>query len=447
MEQDISKIWENFMKLLRQNSRSEISFSTWFQRMVPKEIDKNNNKFIITVPNEFIKNYLSNSDLNMKLLSKCMYEASGIAYEIEILAGDDEDPNSSLPIEDAFEKSRLNPKYIFENFIVGKSNEFAHAASLAAAESYENPEAAHSNPLFIYGGVGLGKTHLMQAIGHFVLQQDISKKVLYVTSEQFMNELIDSIKNGRNEEFRRKYRSVDLLLIDDIQFIADKESTQEEFFHTFNALHGANKQIVLTSDKPPKDIKSLKERLVSRFAWGLVVDIGPPDLETRIAILRAKSDSEGFDVPENVINYIAENVRSNIRELEGALTRVKAFSKLTKGVITEDIAKQAIKDIYKVKTVRVVDAKRIKEVISKNYNITIDDILSSKRTANIAFPRQIAMYLTRTLTDLSLPMIGQEFGGRDHTTVMYAINKIDTRIKKDSEFSIEVQGLIKEIKK
>ncbi len=191
----------------------------------------------------------------------------------------------------------------------------------------------------------------------------------------------------------------------------------------------------------------MKERLVSRFAWGLVVDIGPPDLETRIAILRAKSDSEGFDVPENVINYIAENVRSNIRELEGALTRVKAFSKLTKGVITEDIAKQAIKDIYKVKTVRVVDAKRIKEVISKNYNITIDDILSSKRTANIAFPRQIAMYLTRTLTDLSLPMIGQEFGGRDHTTVMYAINKIDTRIKKDSEFSIEVQGLIKEIKK
>lgn len=448
MDQDISKVWDNFMKILRQNSRSEISYSTWFQRMSPKELLIDENKFIISVPNEFIKNYLSSSKLNMDLLTNSMYEATGSMYDIEIVTSfnsSDENSNSDT-YQDVVLRSRLNPKYIFENFIVGKSNEFAHAASLAAAESYENPEAAHSNPLFIYGGVGLGKTHLMQAIGHFVLEQDRTKNVLYVTSEQFMNELIDAIKNGRNEEFRRKYRSCDLLLIDDIQFIADKESTQEEFFHTFNALHGANKQIVLTSDKPPKDIKSLKERLVSRFAWGLVVDIGPPDLETRIAILRKKSDSEGFNIPENVINFIAENVRSNIRELEGALTRVKAFSKLTKGHINEDLAKQAIKDIYKVKTERVVDVELIKEVISKEYGITINDLMSSKRTSNIALPRQIAMYLTRELTDMSLPMIGSSFGGRDHTTVMYACKKIASTMEDDPEFLIAIKNIIKEIK-
>lgn len=382
----------------------------------------------------------------MDLIKRCLYEVSSVHYEIKIITDDEDANNFNFKDDFYIEKSRLNPKYNFENFIVGKSNEFAHAASLAAAESYENPEAAHSNPLFIYGGVGLGKTHLMQAIGHFVLSQDSSKKVLYVTSEQFMNELINSIKTGKNEDFRNKYRSVDLLLIDDIQFIADKESTQEEFFHTFNALHDANKQIVLTSDKPPKDIKSLKERLVSRFAWGLIVDIQAPDLETRIAILRSKSDTEGFNVPENVLNFIAHNVRSNIRELEGALTRVKAFSKLANGEITEELAKEALKDIYNTKKKKVINTKLIKEVISKNFDISIDDINSKKRTREIAYPRQIAMYLTRELTDLSLPKIGEEFGGRDHSTVIHAYEKIRKDIERDVSLKIKVRDLIKEIK-
>lgn len=446
MNQEISEIWKNFMNLIRKNSMSEISFNTWFKKMNPREINRENNEFVISVPNDFTKRYLQNSKVNMDLIKRCLYEVSSVHYEIKIITDDEDANNFNFKDDFYIEKSRLNPKYNFENFIVGKSNEFAHAASLAAAESYENPEAAHSNPLFVYGGVGLGKTHLMQAIGHFVLSQDSSKKVLYVTSEQFMNELINSIKTGKNEDFRNKYRSVDLLLIDDIQFIADKESTQEEFFHTFNALHDANKQIVLTSDKPPKDIKSLKERLVSRFTWGLIVDIQAPDLETRIAILRSKSDTEGFNVPENVLNFIAHNVRSNIRELEGALTRVKAFSKLANGEITEELAKEALKDIYNTKKKKVINTKLIKEVISKNFDISIDDINSKKRTREIAYPRQIAMYLTRELTDLSLPKIGEEFGGRDHSTVIHAYEKIRKDIERDVSLKIKVRDLIKEIK-
>ena len=286
----------------------------------------------------------------------------------------------------------------------------------------------------------------MHAIGHFVLEQDPTKKILYVTSEQFTNELINSIQTNKNEDFRNKYRKVDLLLIDDIQFIADKDRTQEEFFHTFNELHEQNKQIVLTSDKPPKEIKSLEERLISRFAWGLVVDIGPPDLETRIAILRKKADSEGFEVSQEVMNFIAENVRSNIRELEGALSRVMAYSKLTDSEISVDSAAIVLRDIYETKAKKQITAEFIKSEVAKKYGLTIDDLNSRKRTKAIAYPRQIAMYITRELTDLSLPKIGDVFGGRDHSTVIHAYDKIREDLDDDPIFKIEITNLIKEIK-
>ena len=286
----------------------------------------------------------------------------------------------------------------------------------------------------------------MHAIGNFIINQNPKKKILYVTSEQFTNELNNSIQTNKNEEFRNKYRKVDLLLIDDIQFIADKDRTQEEFFHTFNELHEANKQIVLTSDKPPKEIKSLEERLISRFAWGLVVDISPPDLETRIAILRSKADVEGFEVNDDVINYIAENVKSNIRELEGALSRVVAYSKLTNGEITVEMAAIVLSDIFESKKKKIINTKLIKEIISKEYNITTKDLDSKKRTRQIAYPRQIAMYITRQCTDLSLPKIGEEFGGRDHSTVIHAYDKIEKDMDEDPVLKIKINDIIKKIK-
>lgn len=441
----LSNLWNRVMSVLERQSMSQVSFNTWFKDMQLKDIDEENKLFFVTVTSDFIKHRLENSPPQINTLKKCIKDVMDEDYEIKILTGN-ETPYKSTNNENLLPESRLNPKYTFENFVVGKSNEFAHAASLSVAENYKDPSMAHSNPLFLYGGVGLGKTHLMQAIGHFIHQMEPSKKILYVTSEQFTNELINSIQTNKNEQFRNKYRKVDLLLIDDIQFIADKDRTQEEFFHTFNELHGSNKQIVLTSDKPPKEIKSLEERLISRFAWGLVVDIQAPDLETRIAILRSKADSEGYDVPANVINFIAENVKSNIRELEGALSKVMAYSKLTTGVITEQTAAIVLKDIYNTKKEKVIDVNLIKEMVSKHYHVSIDELNSKKRTKNIAYPRQIAMYITRELTELSLPKIGEEFGGRDHTTVIHAYNKIETDINNDTSFKIRINNLIKEIK-
>lgn len=450
MEQELSSMWDYFLKELEKKSMSSVTYSTWFSRMLLKTIDYDSKNIVITVPSEFIKNYLVNNKRHFDLVKKCLKDVTNIDFELTILSEDE-----AKNLDEDFEKkktdsllpsSRLNPKYTFETFIVGKSNEFAHAASVAVAENYENPSGAYSNPLFIYGGVGLGKTHLMHAIGHFVLNLDPTKKILYVTSEQFTNELINSIKSNNNEEFRNKYRKVDILLIDDIQFIADKDRTQEEFFHTFNELHEQNKQIVLTSDKPPKEIKSLEERLISRFAWGLVVDISQPDLETRIAILRSKADSEGFDVPDNVINFIAENVISNIRELEGALSRVMAYSKLTDGNISIETAAIVLKDIYNSKEKKEINSDIIKKFIAKEYNLTIEDLDSKKRTRQIAYPRQIAMYITRELTDLSLPKIGEEFGGRDHSTVIHAHDKITKDMEEDPSFKIIISNYISNLK-
>ncbi|MDV9932010.1 chromosomal replication initiator protein DnaA, partial [Clostridioides difficile] len=302
------------------------------------------------------------------------------------------------------------------------------------------------NPLFLYGGVGLGKTHLMHAIGHHIVSQKKDSKVVYVSSEKFTNELINSIKDDKNEEFRNKYRNVDVLLIDDIQFIAGKERTQEEFFHTFNTLHEANKQIIISSDRPPKDIPTLEDRLRSRFEMGLITDIQAPDFETRIAILRKKAQLERIDVPNEVMSYIAKNIKSNIRELEGALTRVVAYSSLSNRVISFDLATEALKDIITTSKNEEINVLRIKEKVSSVFNLKMEDFNSKKRTRSIAYPRQIAMYLTRELTDLSLPKIGEEFGGRDHTTVIHAHDKVSKDIEESEEIKTKIDKIISDLK-
>ncbi|NMB39273.1 MAG: chromosomal replication initiator protein DnaA [Firmicutes bacterium] len=332
----------------------------------------------------------------------------------------------------------LNPKYTFDTFVVGNSNRFAHAASLAVAEA---PARAY-NPLFLYGGVGLGKTHLMHAIGRYGFENNPHIKVIYVTSESFTNDLINAIGNKSMVEFRAKYRNADILLIDDIQFVAGKESTQEEFFHTFNALYEANKQLVISSDRPPKEIPTLEERLRSRFEWGLTTDIQPPDLETRIAILRKKAELEQIKAPPDVLSYIANHIQSNIRELEGAFVRVVAFANLNKVPITLETAKSGLKDIIGTQKQKPITIQRIQKVVADYYEIKVTDMKGKKRTRALAYPRQIAMYLTRELTDNSFPKIGDEFGGRDHTTVIHACDKISSDIRKDPSLQLIIKELI-----
>ena len=337
--------------------------------------------------------------------------------------------------------STLNPKYTFDSFVIGNSNRFAHAASLAVAEA---PAKAY-NPLFIYGGVGLGKTHLMHAIGHYALQNNPNTKVVYVSSEKFTNELINAIRDDKNDEFRNKYRKVDILLIDDIQFIAGKERTQEEFFHTFNELHGANKQIILSSDRPPKEIPTLEDRLRSRFEWGLIADIQAPDFETRMAILKKKADVEKLNVANEVMVYIATKIKSNIRELEGALIRIVAYSSLTNRPITVELAGEALKDIISNKQNKNVTIDVIQDVVAAYFNLRIEDLKSQRRTRNVAYPRQIAMYLSRKLTDMSLPKIGEEFGGRDHSTVIHAYEKISDSLNTDESLQHTVNDITKKL--
>ncbi|MEN6414011.1 MAG: chromosomal replication initiator protein DnaA [Veillonellales bacterium] len=335
----------------------------------------------------------------------------------------------------------LNPKYVFETFVIGNSNRFAHAASLAVAEA----PAQVYNPFFIYGGVGLGKTHLMHAIGHRILQNHPKIKVLYISSEKFTNELINSIRDGNPESFRQKYRNIDVLLVDDIQFLSKKEHTQEEFFHTFNTLHEANKQIIISSDRPPREIQTLEDRLRSRFEWGLITDIQPPDLETRIAILRKKAMLENLNVPNDVMVFIASRIDNNIRELEGALIRVMAYASLTKQSIDIDLATEALKDIFPNGRPKQITMELIQEIVGSHFKIKIDELLAKKRTRNVAFPRQIAMYLCRELTDTSLPRIGEMFGGRDHTTVIHAHDKISRERKEDNKLNNTINELIKKI--
>lgn len=341
------------------------------------------------------------------------------------------------------DSSSLNPKYTFDTFVTGSSNRFAHAAALAVAES---PGKVY-NPLFMYGGVGLGKTHLMHAIGNRVLHNHPEMRVLYVSSEQFTNEIIRSIQEGNPEKFRLKYRNIDVLLVDDVQFLSGKTSTQEEFFHTFNTLHDAQKQIILSSDRPPREVERLEERLRSRFEWGLTTDIQAPDFETRIAILKNKAELDHFSVPNDVMVYIASRIDSNIRELEGALTRVVAYSSLVHRPVTTDLVSEALKDILPQDKTKKITMEIIEEIVASYFKIKIEDINSKKRTRKIAFPRQIAMYLCRDLTGTSLPQIGRFFGGRDHSTVLHAYDKINREKEEDLKLNTILNELISRIQR
>lgn len=447
---EINSLWEKVLQILK-GEVSAVAFKAFFAPAKPLLLD--NNTFYICSNNDFNKDILNNryNSLLVGILKEVTAKdikvvALGSEKEMDsVIKKIDLKSNSNISKSSTTTtryESNLNPKYTFDTFVIGNSNSFAHAACVAVAES----PAKSYNPLFLYGGVGLGKTHLMQAIGHHILEADSTQKVVYVSSEKFTNELVNSIKDDKNEEFRNKYRNVDVLLIDDVQFIAGKERTQEEFFHTFNTLHEANKQIIISSDRPPKDIPTLEERLRSRFEMGLITDIQPPDFETRIAILRKKAQMDGVVVPNEVTDYIAKNVKSNIRELEGALTRVMAYSSLTKKKVSLEVATEALKDIIVSYNTSEINVIRIKEKVAEVFGIKMEDFNSKKRTRAIAYPRQIAMYLSRDLTDLSLPKIGEEFGGRDHTTVIHACDKISKDLKENIDLKLKVEKIINDLK-
>ncbi len=440
MSSNLDTIWNKVMEIIKVEL-TQVSYNTWLKSIQP--INMYDKTIVLGAPNDFTKGILEGRYLN--LIKNAIIEVTNENYIVQLVVNSESDTveTGQAPIEtEANHRSQLNPKYSFNTFVIGNSNRFAHAACLAVAES---PAQAY-NPLFIYGGVGLGKTHLMHAIGHYILRQRPDSKVVYVSSEKFTNELINSIREYRNEEFRNKYRNVDVLLVDDIQFIAGKEGTQEEFFHTFNALHESNKQIIISSDRPPKEIPTLEDRLRSRFEWGLIADIQAPDYETRIAILRKKANLENIEVKDEIMHYIANKIQSNIRELEGALIRVVAYSSLTNMEITLDLAEEALKDIISTNRPKEITVNLIKEEVSKNFGIKIEDFNSKKRTRAIAYPRQIAMYLTRDLTDLSLPKIGDEFGGRDHTTVIHAYDKINSELSSDENLRNKIDYIIENLK-
>jgi len=446
MSAHLKETWEKTINILK-GEITEVSFNTWIKSITPISMDNTSMK--LGVPNDFTKGILSSRyktliENSLKMITSKKYSISFVIASEDNMEETQRSPmqqRTREPQNEEMHTTTLNPKYTFDSFVIGNSNRFAHAASLAVAES---PAKAY-NPLFIYGGVGLGKTHLMHAIGHYILQQNPKSKVVYVSSEKFTNDLINSIKDDKNVEFRNKYRNIDVLLIDDIQFIAGKESTQEEFFHTFNDLHEADKQIILSSDRPPKEIPTLEDRLRSRFEWGLIADIQAPDYETRMAILKKKADVDNLNIPNDVLVYIATKIKSNIRELEGALIRIVAFSSLTNKEISVELAAEALKAIISGKQNKQVTVDLIQEVVANYYSLRIEDFKSARRTRNVAFPRQIAMYLARKITDLSLPKIGEEFGGRDHTTVIHAYEKISQQLKTDEQLQNAVKDITKRI--
>ncbi|MGG7079531.1 chromosomal replication initiator protein DnaA [Clostridium sardiniense] len=450
MDAELKELWEKTLNIIK-GELSEVSFNTWIKSCEP--ISMSSDTIKISVPNAFTQEILEKRYKD--LVANSIKAICSKLYNIEFLIASEIQNTEEEQSERRHKKikddkkvivndemnTNLNPKYTFDSFVIGNSNRFAHAASLAVAES---PAKAY-NPLFIYGGVGLGKTHLMHAIGHYVLKNNPSAKVVYVSSEKFTNELINAIKDDKNEEFRNKYRNVDILLIDDIQFIAGKERTQEEFFHTFNALHDANKQIILSSDRPPKEIPTLEDRLRSRFEWGLIADIQVPDFETRMAILKKKADVEKLNVANEVMVYIATKIKSNIRELEGALIRIVAYSSLTNREITVDLASEALKDIISKKQGKHITIEIIQDVVASYFNLRVEDLKSQRRTRNVSYPRQMAMYLSRKLTDMSLPKIGEEFGGRDHTTVIHAYEKISDNLNRDESLQHTIDDLTKKL--
>ncbi|ACB83600.1 chromosomal replication initiator protein DnaA [Natranaerobius thermophilus] len=440
MSENMEELWSKTLEELKQQL-SKPSFETWFQSTEPVEMSSTD--LYISVPNEFTKDWLNSRYKNS--IENSLKKISGKQLKIKFLLPGEKikmeeqnNENEEKPESTSKKSSQgsehttwLNPKYTFDTFVIGNANRFAHAASLAVAEA---PAKAY-NPLFIYGGVGLGKTHLMHAIGHYVLSHQPNYRVVYISSEKFTNEFINAIRDNKTVNFRNKYRNVDILLVDDIQFLAGKEQTQEEFFHTFNTLHENDKQIIISSDRPPKEIPTLEDRLRSRFEWGLITDIQAPDLETRIAILRKKAYLEKLDIPNDVIVYIANQIDTNIRELEGGLIRVIAYSSMANKKITKETAEEALKDILPNKQPKKMTVEHIQKTVAQYFGLKVDDLKAKKRTRSVAFPRQIAMYLARELTDSSLPKIGDEFGGRDHTTVMHAHDKIASDLKKESHLN------------
>ncbi len=449
MEKVIEK-WEEIINTVKkEHELSEVSFDTWIRPLEVYGID--GNKLYILVPSE---------QMGLSYISKKYYlplkvaiaEITGTEYDIEFILPDQAD---SLSIKGGKNKnkkqtsakadrSNLNPNYTFDTFVVGNNNRFAQSASLAVAES---PGEAY-NPLYIYGGPGLGKTHLMHSIGHFILDQKPDTKVIYVTSEEFTNEVIESIRNGNASSmtrFRDKYRTVDVLMIDDIQFIIGKESTQEEFFHTFNALQTQGKQIILTSDKPPKEMETLEERIRSRFEWGLMADIGVPDYETRMAILRKKAESDNFNIDDDILDYIANNIKSNIRELEGALNKLLAYHNLENVNITMEIAEKELANIITPDKPREITPQLIIEVVSEHFHISVDQMMSKNRSSDIAKPRQIAMYLCKTMTSSSLDAVGALLGGRDHSTIIHGVKKVSEEYDNNESTRTLIETIKKKI--
>lgn len=450
LEQLIEKWNDILLHMKEEHEISDVSFTTW---LLPLHVYSLENGILkILAPDANFLAYIKKKYGFIMKIS--IEEVTGIQCEIEFLVKENIKEQQEKQLiqntarevnQTSLQNANLNPRYTFDSFVVGANNNLAHAASLAVAES---PGEIY-NPLFIYGGVGLGKTHLMHSIAHFILKNNPNAKILYVTSEKFTNELIDAIRNKNNfstTEFREKYRNNDVLLIDDIQFIIGKESTQEEFFHTFNTLHEAKKQIIISSDKPPKDIETLEERLRSRFEWGLTVDIQSPDYETRMAILRKKEELEGYNIDNEVIKYIATNIKSNIRELEGALTKIVALSKLDNNrEIDIDLAEKALKDIIAPNSKKEITPESIIQVVADHFGITPLDISSQKRNKEVVFPRQIVMYLCQDMTDASLQVIGKYLGGRDHTTIIHGREKIAAELKSNENLSNTIDILKKKI--
>ena len=431
---ELNSLWEAIQNSFRQNT-TKVTFDTLIAPA--KAISLSQNQLTVLTPTQIHQEFWR-KNLDAKLREYARVE---LGHDIEpryVLKSEiTPTPDKNAAGIPTFEMDTpLNPHYNFNTFVVGEGNKMAHAAAYAVAES---PGGLY-NPLFIYGGVGLGKTHLMEAIGNHMLQANPKAKVKYITSEEFTNDFINSIQSNSMEKFREEYRNLDLLLIDDIQFLATKEGTQLEFFYTFNALHDRKKQIVMTSDRIPNEIPELQDRLVSRFRWGLPVEITPPDLETRIAILRSKVEEDHIQIGNDTLNYIAGQIDTNIRELEGALNQVQAFANLSGEPITPHLASQALKGLRQ-KQQTTISIAEIQKQVASFYNITQSDILGKKRVKQIVVPRQIAMYLSRELTDFSLPKIGNEFGGKDHTTVLHAIDKIEAALKKDTDLQRDINNL------
>ena len=485
MEQkELQSVWEKMLDNFRRTDKiTESECQRWLNPIIPLSLD--DSKFSLGVSNDFSLHYIK--DHYIPFIKDAVLTITGKTVEIDLTTtpkeSEDEkektaqesdteikyevmSPQTSLfaadkPVSEASgssshfapvmpgDHSSLKEKYTFENFVRGNSNQMAHASALAVAELTvsKSPQLERYNPLFLYSGVGLGKTHLMHAIGNYILEKNPNMRVLYISSERFLNDIIASIREGKPEEFQRKYRSIDVLLVDDVQFLYTKERTQEEFFHTFNALYDADKTIILSADRHPREIKIIEDRLRSRFEWGMTTDIKPPDLETRMAILQQKAMMENLDIPNDVFYFIANRVNSNIRELEGALTRVIVQASLNHKDITVELATKAMEDVYPVEPTKTITLELIQDMTASYFKITTSDLLSKKRTQALALARQVAMYLCREMTNASLPQIGERFGGRDHTTVMHAYNKIIKQRQENVKFNETINELMERIQK